>query len=71
VFDMTVHSWDLARAIGADETLDDALVAEALETGAVLAATGVVSNVELFAPPLPASVGDPSAQERLLRACGR
>jgi uncharacterized protein (TIGR03086 family) len=71
VFDMTVHTWDLAHAVGADETLDDNLVAESLETWAALSATGVVANVTLFAPPRTAGHEGASPQERLLRACGR
>jgi uncharacterized protein (TIGR03086 family) len=30
IFDVGVHSWDLARAIGSDERIDDAVVAVAL-----------------------------------------
>lgn len=32
VFDVTVHSWDLAQAVGADFTLDERLVAACLAT---------------------------------------
>lgn len=50
--DLIVHSWDLARGIGADERLDEALVADVytwtLPHADKLAATG------LFAPQVPA-----------------
>lgn len=68
--DYAVHAWDLARAIGADETLDEEL------------ATHVWENIGPAAPLLAASgrfgdgasgtVGeDASAQARLLDATGR
>ena len=77
VFDVTVHTWDLAEAIGADSTLDERLVAACLATP--LAATlaggegiGATDHHEqLAAPPrdpLPESATD---QERLLWLCGR
>ena len=31
VFDVTVHTWDLARATGSDERIDDGLASAALE----------------------------------------
>jgi len=66
--DVLVHTWDLARAVGADEHLDDELVQLALERVAgqaeMLAASG------LFDAPVP--VGDDApAQTRLLAALGR
>jgi uncharacterized protein (TIGR03086 family) len=64
--DTVVHTWDLARAIGADERLDDELVAFA---------------TDVFAPRLPAwraagVIGEPvevdgDAQARLLASLGR
>jgi uncharacterized protein (TIGR03086 family) len=66
--DSTVHAWDLARAIGADEHLDQDLVALGLQF--------VEPNVELladsgmFAPPVPVPP-DSSPQVRLLGLLGR
>ena len=66
--DVAVHTWDLARGIGADERLDPDLVDFALAVVepnlAMLSASG------LFAPPLPVAEGA-SAQERLLALLGR
>jgi uncharacterized protein (TIGR03086 family) len=68
VLDVGVHTWDLARAIGADESLDPNVVAFALmlqdtfqegrETGS-------------FAPPPGEAPADRSAQGRLLHLVGR
>jgi uncharacterized protein (TIGR03086 family) len=66
--DATVHAWDLARAIGADERLDPDLVA--------LGITVVEPNLELlassgmFGPPVPVPSGS-SDQARLLGLLGR
>ncbi len=70
VRDTTVHTWDLARAIGADETLDQGLVAT------------IWPQVEPISPMLAASgmfgagasgniADDASAQTRVLDALGR
>ena len=66
--DLTVHAWDLARALGADEQLDEELVSDVLAFIEPhvdqLVATG------LFAPPV--EVGDDaSTQTRLLALLGR
>lgn len=66
--DLTVHAWDLARAIGADEQLDGELVSDVLAfiepQVDQLVATG------LFAPPI--EVGeDADTQTRLLALLGR
>jgi uncharacterized protein (TIGR03086 family) len=68
VSDVAIHSWDLARAVGADETLDTALV-EAVWTvfepqRATLSASG------LFAAPVPLP-DDATLQLRLLALTGR
>jgi uncharacterized protein (TIGR03086 family) len=68
VSDVTIHSWDLARATAADETLDDALV-EAVWTvfepqKETLQASG------LFASPVPLP-DDAPLQSRLLALTGR
>lgn len=70
VRDTTVHTWDLARAIGADEILDQGLVAT------------IWSHVEPVSPMLASSgmfgtgasgyiADDASAQDRVLDALGR
>ncbi|WP_046468314.1 TIGR03086 family metal-binding protein [Allosalinactinospora lopnorensis] len=65
-FDLTVHAWDLARAIGADETLDPAL------TNAVLgwAEEQGLGGAPIFAPPVPVP-DDADPQTRLLALSGR
>jgi uncharacterized protein (TIGR03086 family) len=67
VVDNTVHSWDLAKAFGIDDTLDPALVTRSLEivdtAAEALAAAGV------FGTPVVAS--DADSQTRLLAALGR
>ncbi|WP_091328700.1 TIGR03086 family metal-binding protein [Geodermatophilus ruber] len=65
--DLTVHSWDLARATGGDTDLDPVLVTAALIVAERLPDGGVPG---LFAPPLdtPAAV---SPQTRLLARFGR
>jgi uncharacterized protein (TIGR03086 family) len=66
--DATVHTWDLARAVGADERLDQELVrrihAEVDKSPDALAASG------LFAPPVPVPAGA-DLQTRLLGLFGR
>jgi uncharacterized protein (TIGR03086 family) len=65
--DLTAHAWDLARAIGVDERIDEELVGQMLtfvEPQSKLASTG------LFAPPV--AVGENAdAQTRLLALLGR
>jgi uncharacterized protein (TIGR03086 family) len=67
VADTTVHSWDLARSLAVDDTLDPGLVARSLElvdaAGASLSASGV------YGSPLPADA--PDGQTKLLAALGR
>ena len=66
--DVLVHTWDLARAVGADEQLDPELVQLALQRldgqQDMLAASG------LFGPPVTVDEDAP-AQTRLLAALGR
>ncbi|MCU1507775.1 MAG: hypothetical protein QOI02_1429 [Actinomycetota bacterium] len=68
VSDVTIHTWDLARAVGADEKLDDALVEAAWSIfepqKETLAATG------LFADPVLVDANAP-LQARLLAITGR
>ncbi|SNS02685.1 TIGR03086 family protein [Geodermatophilus pulveris] len=65
--DLTVHSWDLARATGGDTELDPALVRAAGGLAARLPAGGVPG---LFAPPVALPDGA-SPQARLLARFGR
>ncbi|MFI6430447.1 TIGR03086 family metal-binding protein [Rhodococcus oryzae] len=68
VFDVTVHSWDLARAAGLGETLDPELVAAVWEEAE--AQREMLSASGLFAPPV--SVPDDAPlQVRLLALTGR
>ncbi|MEV6828730.1 TIGR03086 family metal-binding protein [Amycolatopsis sp. NPDC051102] len=65
--DSTVHTWDLARALGADETLDPGLVAWIDEDyDAIFAGLGP----GIFAEPTAAAPGA-SRQDRLLTRFGR
>jgi uncharacterized protein (TIGR03086 family) len=53
--DLTVHAWDLARAVGGDTDLDRELVADALQfAGEHLGADGVPGLVD---PPVPVPPG--------------
>jgi uncharacterized protein (TIGR03086 family) len=64
-FDLTVHSWDLARAIGYADALPDDLVSYVLDrTGSDL------SGSELFAPARDVA-GDAPPIDRLVAATGR
>ena len=65
--DLTVHSWDLARAIGADTDIDGALVTAALVVGERLPEDGVPG---LFDPPVETSL-EASPQARMLARFGR
>jgi uncharacterized protein (TIGR03086 family) len=67
--DSTVHTWDLARALGADETLDPGLVAWIDESHDEIFA-GLAPGPRFFADPPP---GAPRAsrQDRVLTRFGR
>ncbi|GAA3740925.1 uncharacterized protein (TIGR03086 family) [Spinactinospora alkalitolerans] len=65
-FDLAVHAWDLARAIGEDDKLDPGL-AEALEEWVGRQDFGASG---LFDPPVEVPA-DADAQTRLLAATGR
>ena len=67
IADLTVHAWDLARAIGGDTELDGQLVTAALVVGDRLPAEGVP---DMFDPPLDTS-DSASPQQRLLTRFGR
>ncbi|WP_244259230.1 TIGR03086 family metal-binding protein [Rathayibacter sp. VKM Ac-2759] len=68
VSDVTIHAWDLARATGSDERLDDELVAAVWELFAPQEATLRASG--LYAQPV-AVDGDAPLQRRLLAITGR
>jgi uncharacterized protein (TIGR03086 family) len=75
--DTVVHTWDLARGVGADDALDAGLVSwvnEHLDTiYAGLAETPVAADTthRFFAPARAAPREDVSEQDRLLRRMGR
>jgi uncharacterized protein (TIGR03086 family) len=66
--DALVHSWDLARAIGADETLDPETVQLAYEGIQPMADELAASG--MFAPPIP-TADDAPMQTKLLAMLGR
>ncbi|MCB5181137.1 TIGR03086 family metal-binding protein [Streptomyces antimicrobicus] len=66
--DCTVHTWDLSRAIGADERLPQALVE--LATEVVTPYAGDLAASGMFAPPVEVPA-DADAQTRLLGLTGR
>ncbi|MEW2631567.1 TIGR03086 family metal-binding protein [Streptomyces sp. NPDC048389] len=68
ISDAVVHTWDLSRAIGAEERLPDALVAFTL--GEVGPYASELSKSGLFAPPIEPPPGD-DPQTRLLAMMGR
>lgn len=68
VSDVTIHTWDLARAISADERLDDALVEAVWSVFAPQKDTLEASG--LFASPIPMP-DDAPLQSRLLALTGR
>ena len=70
VADHTLHAWDLARAIGADEQLDPELVETVLE--GMLPMAGFISELGMFGAGPTGSVGeDAPLQARLLDLAGR
>jgi uncharacterized protein (TIGR03086 family) len=66
--DLVVHTWDLARAVGGDETLDPGLVA--LVTGYAEPQLEHMAASGLFDPPVEVS-DDADPQTRLLAMFGR
>ncbi|WP_410589954.1 TIGR03086 family metal-binding protein [Amycolatopsis sp. lyj-23] len=67
--DSVVHTWDLARALGADETLDPDLVAWIDEAYDSIFA-GLALGPGVFAEPPPAAAGA-SRQDQVLMRFGR
>ena len=66
--DLLIHCWDLARAIGADETLDPDLVHDIHER--LLPMAGMLSASGMFAPAVEVDA-DADEQTRLLALLGR
>jgi uncharacterized protein (TIGR03086 family) len=68
--DLTLHGWDLARAIGADETIDPELAAFVLE--GMLPMAPMMGSIGVFGEGPSGTVGDDApAQTRLLDLTGR
>jgi uncharacterized protein (TIGR03086 family) len=67
--DLVIHSWDLARTIGADETLPEAAVMATL-MGLQRVPDEMLRGSNMFAPALDVA-DDASPQERLLAFAGR
>ena len=66
--DLTIHAWDLARGIGADERLDQGLAAEVMER--LRPDVETFANYGLFAPGVSVP-DDADAQTQLLAMSGR
>lgn len=66
--DLTVHAWDLAWAVEADERLDEDLVRDVLAF--IEPQIEQLAGTGLFAPPIPVDAGA-DAQTRLLALLGR
>jgi len=66
--DALIHSWDLARGIGAEETLDAELVSLVYERTFPIAEQ--LQDTGLFAPPVPVA-DDAPLQTKLLALFGR
>jgi len=67
--DLVIHSWDLARAIGADESLPEGAV-QATLMGLQRAPDAMLRSATMFGPAIEVA-DDASAQERLLAFAGR
>jgi uncharacterized protein (TIGR03086 family) len=66
--DLLIHTWDLARSIGADEQLDDQACATVLESLEPIDA--MIRQPGIFGPKLDVAPGA-TAQDRLLAFTGR
>ncbi|HEY3869094.1 MAG TPA: TIGR03086 family metal-binding protein [Actinocrinis sp.] len=75
--DSVIHTWDLARAVGADERLDPGLVAwieaesDAIYAGLAETPADPDTTHRFFAAPEGSPAADASRQERLLHRMGR
>ena len=67
--DVLVHGWDLARAIGADDTLPEAAV-DAVHIGLAQAPPDMIRNPQVFGPIVEVPA-DASAQDKLIGFVGR
>ncbi len=67
--DLIVHAWDIARATGADEHLDEELARESLAVYELLMPALAESGA--FGSGPRTATDDPSPQQRLLRLLGR
>jgi uncharacterized protein (TIGR03086 family) len=67
--DLVIHTWDLARAIGADEHLPQAAV-EATLMGLERVPAEMLRSSNMFGPPVDVA-DDASAQDKLLGFAGR
>lgn len=65
--DVAIHTWDLARSVGASDRIDRDLCSAALDAAH---ATTAADRSGLFAPPVPIR-SDASPQDRLLALRGR
>jgi uncharacterized protein (TIGR03086 family) len=68
IFDLTVHSWDLGRAIGYEGALPDALVGFVFEIAS--ASADEFASTGAFAPPVPVADDAPMI-DRLVAVTGR
>jgi uncharacterized protein (TIGR03086 family) len=75
--DTVIHTWDLARATGVDEALDDGLVAwidehiEEIYAGLPEMPTSARTSHRFFAAPHGVPAAEASRQDRLLHRMGR
>jgi uncharacterized protein (TIGR03086 family) len=69
VDELAVHSWDLARAICVDDSLDNELVRWLFDRLGPIQDT--IAKSGLYAPPVPLEEADESFQTRLLHLLGR
>ena len=67
--DLTIHAWDLARAIGVDDTLPPAAV-EATLMGLQRVPAEMLRSDTMFGPPIEIA-DDASAQDKLIAFSGR
>ncbi len=77
ITDSAVHTWDLARAVDADDTLDGALVAwierhlDAIYADLAETPVSAATTHRFFAAPDGSPAADASPQTRLLHRMGR
>lgn len=75
--DSTIHTWDLGRAVGVDDTLDAGLVAwigdhlDEIYAGLAETPIAVDTTHRFFAAPESVPAGDASPQDQLLHRMGR